>query len=285
MTLMVVTADGKSHHKKALIIVDVQPDFLPGGQLPTKEGLQILDPISKLLQAVISLSQHHHVTTTVQHTCYEVIVFTADKHPPGHISFAKYPESPSHLELFYRLDGSLCGCGQPCVSASAPRLITDKQAAAQIAGASQPGACIWQAPHEQLVGVRQQLWPSHCIRGTDGADIHPVLLKAARVASAANTQLEGDSAFPGNSSQPLWLPPVCAFDQQGLAMPSLCTLMAARHSSAHESQPDTTQCPSPPVLLLQKGTLDDLDDYSAFYSVGHLLSTGEVCWMHAGGQC
>lgn len=38
-------------HRSALLLVDIQPDFLPGGALPTHEGDVILRPIARLLEA------------------------------------------------------------------------------------------------------------------------------------------------------------------------------------------------------------------------------------------
>jgi nicotinamidase/pyrazinamidase len=35
----------------ALLVVDVQPDFLPGGALPVHQGDQVLDPIRRLLNS------------------------------------------------------------------------------------------------------------------------------------------------------------------------------------------------------------------------------------------
>ena len=58
----------------ALILVDIQNDFLPGGALPVPEGDRIL-PLANRLQAAFPL-----------------VVATQDWHPPGHGSFAAaYP--------------------------------------------------------------------------------------------------------------------------------------------------------------------------------------------------
>lgn len=56
----------------ALLVVDVQPDFMPGGALPVSEGDRILAPLRRLLE---SGRFRHRVATQ-------------DWHPPGHISFA-----------------------------------------------------------------------------------------------------------------------------------------------------------------------------------------------------
>lgn len=56
----------------ALLVVDIQYDFLPGGALAVADGDAILAPISKLLESRF----------------FGCIVATQDWHPPGHISFA-----------------------------------------------------------------------------------------------------------------------------------------------------------------------------------------------------
>lgn len=62
--------------KNALIIVDLQNDFLPGGSLPVPNGDQII-PIANTLQS--------H---------FEIVIATKDWHPEDHGSFAK--NHPGH---------------------------------------------------------------------------------------------------------------------------------------------------------------------------------------------
>jgi nicotinamidase/pyrazinamidase len=61
-----------SAHRRALVVVDVQPDFLPGGALAVPEGDAILDPLRALLERFP----------------FGLAVATQDWHPPGHVSFA-----------------------------------------------------------------------------------------------------------------------------------------------------------------------------------------------------
>ena len=58
----------------ALIIVDIQNDFMPSGALGVKEGDEIVAPMNDLAE------KFHHWDNT--------IVMTQDWHPPGHLSFA-----------------------------------------------------------------------------------------------------------------------------------------------------------------------------------------------------
>jgi len=56
--------------RDALLVVDLQHDFLPGGALPVARGDEILEPIARLAAA------------------FGTVVATQDFHPPGHVSFA-----------------------------------------------------------------------------------------------------------------------------------------------------------------------------------------------------
>ena len=58
----------------ALIIIDMQYDFLPGGALPVDKGDEIIDDINEIADF---FKDHHNV-----------VVLTQDWHPPDHKSFA-----------------------------------------------------------------------------------------------------------------------------------------------------------------------------------------------------
>jgi len=58
--------------RSALLVVDLQPDFLPGGTLPVGGGDEIVSPIADLMESDL----------------FELIVAIQDWHPPEHISFA-----------------------------------------------------------------------------------------------------------------------------------------------------------------------------------------------------
>jgi nicotinamidase/pyrazinamidase len=99
----------KSGRLNALILVDVQNDFVPGGALPVSEGGQIV-PIVNRLQAQ-----------------FDLVVATQDWHPANHGSFA----------------------------ANHP--------------GKKPGEVI------DLDGMRQILWPVHCVQNSAGAAFVPAL--------------------------------------------------------------------------------------------------------------
>lgn len=59
---------------KALLVVDVQNDFLPGGALPVTGGDAVIEPANRLMKAF--------------HDLGHIVVCTADWHPENHVSFA-----------------------------------------------------------------------------------------------------------------------------------------------------------------------------------------------------
>ena len=65
----------------ALILTDIQPDFLPGGALAVPRGDEILEPLRRLLER----------------DPFGLYVATQDWHPPGHVSFAS--SHPGHAPL------------------------------------------------------------------------------------------------------------------------------------------------------------------------------------------
>ena len=99
--------------RDALLVVDLQHDFLPGGALGVGGGDEVLAPIAALALR------------------FATVVATQDFHPPGHVSFAS----------------------------------------------AHPGA----RPYTTLTlpAGPQELWPDHCVQGTRGAALHPVLPDAA----------------------------------------------------------------------------------------------------------
>jgi nicotinamidase/pyrazinamidase len=64
----------------ALLVVDFQNDFCPGGALPVAEGDRIVTPINRLLDS------------------FDLVVATRDMHPPDHGSFAGVEVDPAAWE-------------------------------------------------------------------------------------------------------------------------------------------------------------------------------------------
>jgi nicotinamidase/pyrazinamidase len=65
----------------ALLIVDLQNDFCPGGALAVPEGDAIIPVINRLMP------------------CFQTVVATQDWHPEKHISFASRFDKPVHTEI------------------------------------------------------------------------------------------------------------------------------------------------------------------------------------------
>jgi nicotinamidase/pyrazinamidase len=65
----------------ALLVVDMQYDFLPGGSLAVKGGDEIIGPVNALGQR------------------FENVVMTQDWHPRGHVSFASNHEGAKPFEM------------------------------------------------------------------------------------------------------------------------------------------------------------------------------------------
>lgn len=65
-----------------LLLVDIQPDFMPGGALAVETGNEILSPVRQLMES----------------DRFELQVATQDWHPPDHISFASNHADRKPLE-------------------------------------------------------------------------------------------------------------------------------------------------------------------------------------------
>jgi len=76
-------------NRAALIVVDVQNDFCPGGSMAVKGGDEIVGPLNKLMQ------RNYQSAGALFHK----IVATADWHPEGHVSFASSHEGHEAHEV------------------------------------------------------------------------------------------------------------------------------------------------------------------------------------------
>lgn len=128
----------KNNQQSALIIVDMQYDFLPGGALAVPEGDKIIPTINQL------------------QPYFDVNIATQDWHPPHHSSFAsEYPEY-------------------------------------------QPFETI------ELNGAPQTLWPDHCLKGSQGAQLVQELDQKpieAIIRKGVEPELDSYSGFYDNNHQ------------------------------------------------------------------------------------
>lgn len=120
---------------KALLIVDIQLDFLPGGALGVKDGNRVIPIIDDLMEMP-----------------FDYIVASRDWHPENHGSFA----STHHKK---------------------------------------PGDTV------MLKGIKQILWPKHCVQGTPGSEFSP-MLKLEKVhdifSKGTDVDIDSYSAFFDN---------------------------------------------------------------------------------------
>ncbi len=69
--------------RTAFVVVDLQPDFMPGGALPVEEGDALVEPIRALVRA----------------GRFGLHVATQDWHPEGHVSFASRHEGHEPMDV------------------------------------------------------------------------------------------------------------------------------------------------------------------------------------------
>jgi nicotinamidase/pyrazinamidase len=84
----------------ALIVVDLQPDFMPGGALAVPRGDEIAEPIGALARR------------------FELVVATQDWHPAGHVSFASSHEGRAPFETVSLYGSEQVLWPEHCVSGS-----------------------------------------------------------------------------------------------------------------------------------------------------------------------
>ncbi len=68
--------------RSALLLVDIQPDFMPGGALATADGDAIAAPVQRLLESDL----------------FTLCAATQDWHPADHVSFASQHEGKSPFD-------------------------------------------------------------------------------------------------------------------------------------------------------------------------------------------
>lgn len=89
--------------RSVLLLVDIQPDFMPGGALPVEEGDQIVTPIRHLMEAAK----------------FDHYVATQDWHPAGHVSFASSHAGAEPLQTIELYDHEQALWPDHCVQGTA----------------------------------------------------------------------------------------------------------------------------------------------------------------------
>jgi len=126
--------------KRALLIIDVQNDFLPTGSLPVPKGDEVVPKINALRKTKY----------------FDFIVRSQDWHPKNHISFASNHNGSKPFDVItlnYTKEGKVCG-----YSDQFPENSVKACTGAEVAHS-----------------VQQTLWPDHCIQGSSGSQFAPNL--------------------------------------------------------------------------------------------------------------
>lgn len=155
------------HSRRALIIVDVQNDFINGSLAlingpARQDGVDVVPIINKLV------GEH----------MFDLIIYTQDWHPPDHIGFyenlhlRKYKLMPSEAvkqnAASNRVDSNHHTNGN---DSDGSRQLKLKKLVKEV------------KPFESVIfdegKTEQILWPTHCIQNSWGAELHPELLVQA----------------------------------------------------------------------------------------------------------
>lgn len=124
---------------KAMIIIDMQNDFVDSGNALNVEGANdIIDPINKLT----ALS-------------WDAVIFSEDFHPVDSISFASMHDDANGLGV------------QPLEYGARGRICYENYDNMSLYGKSSIAAC-----GAGGVSLNQTLWPNHCVQGTSGQLTH-----------------------------------------------------------------------------------------------------------------
>jgi len=148
--------------RTALLVIDVQNDFMPSGSLPVAGGDEVVSRINALREAL-------H---------FDLTVFTQDWHPNNHISFAS---SHDGKDIHDSVPLKYSNADYP----SAEQLFGNKAAAAKFVGGGRicdrqeygeiRSASTAQCSSKMTTELDQILWPKHCVQATQGAAFHPQL--------------------------------------------------------------------------------------------------------------
>jgi nicotinamidase/pyrazinamidase len=152
---------------EALVCVDVQPDFLPGGPLGVENGQEV---IPRLVQAAAGV---------------DMVIASRDWHPQEHVSFVVERNPYEILGLYpSEVDAFL----EKGVKVSADNLLALYQL-----------RDFREVVDRRLAG--EGIWPAHCVAGTPGAALVPEIDQISDLIVSKGTDINVDaySAFSGTN--------------------------------------------------------------------------------------
>ncbi|XP_053212825.1 LOW QUALITY PROTEIN: nicotinamidase-like [Panonychus citri] len=155
--------------KSALIVVDVQNDFISGSL-----GLENF-PSGVNCSSIVPI-----INSLIDQCSFEIVVYTLDWHPEDHISFI----DNVHLRKVKQLNGN-----QVDGNCEEKSLIVN------------PFDCL--TFHIDHVGERNQILPKHCVQSTWGSQLHDqlkVIKGAIKVYKGTNPIVDSYSGFKDNEA-------------------------------------------------------------------------------------
>jgi nicotinamidase-related amidase len=156
---------------KAVIVIDVQNCFLPGGSLATGDSRNSAEmPASTLAKSIAKFVN----TMGPQH-----LFVSKDWHTPGHTSFLSDADKGNGMMTF----PNAAGKGEYAKGIAAGRY----------SGKSLTNPRYWGTEAERF---DQKLWPEHCVQGTPGAEVDAAFDAALNPENKAKvvTILKGDTS-------------------------------------------------------------------------------------------
>lgn len=167
-----VATGGWRRKKKSLLVIDMQNDFMddfPNATLKVTGASEIIGDVNKLVNSA----------------GWEQVFFTTDFHPANHISFASNQQG--NMQPFTAIDVQYDSNFRICGDANTR---DDWRESSTVC-----------AENDVQVAFEQELWPPHCIQGTDGQHIDSrvdVPLSGVIVRKGINTVIDSYGAFVNN---------------------------------------------------------------------------------------
>ena len=159
---------------KALLVVDVQNDFLPGGALAVPEGDQVIPIINKLMET------------------FDWIIATQDWHPAGHGSFASaHPgKNPGDVVDLNGLQQILWP--DHCIQDSSGAAFSDTLNTSTITGTESRGVCLYVGAAMTSITVTMESGNSATFKGVTAGSFLPILVTAVTAATGAAALADND---------------------------------------------------------------------------------------------
>ena len=154
---------------KAVVVIDLQKCFLPGGTLATENSRNSNVPASTLGKSI---------ATFINNEAPEHVFVSKDYHTPGHTSFVSNANRAAGKTNY--------------PSAAKIGKFDNGTAKGRYVGRNMGNPRSWGTDAERL---NQKLWPEHCVQGSDSVNVDPAFTDALNEINKAKavTILKGDT--------------------------------------------------------------------------------------------